>query len=146
MLLITHDLGIVAKMAQHVAVMYAGQIVEYAPTPQLFREPCHPYTRGLFASLPSRQRRGIDLVTLEGALPQATHWPPACRFEPRCPYHWEICMQMPPRMLAQTPGRTVRCHLYDPTIVERPGLDALQHRSQEIEQTVRQKPEAETRA
>jgi len=53
---------------------------------------------------------------------------------------------MPPRMLEQTPGRTVRCHLYDPTIVERPGLEALLHRSQEIEQTVRQKPEAETKA
>jgi oligopeptide/dipeptide ABC transporter ATP-binding protein len=145
MLLITHDLGIVAKMAQHVAVMYAGQIVEYASTSQLLHQPYHPYTRGLFASLPSRHRRGVDLVTLEGVLPQATQWPAACRFEPRCPYRWESCRQMPPRMLEPTPGRAVRCHLYDPTIVERPGLEALQRRGQDSAPTIRQTPEAETR-
>src|SRR5205085_3989638 len=70
-LLITHDLGIVAEMADEVAVMYAGQIVERAPTRALFREPQHPYTRGLFASLPARVRRGQDLATLEGTVPEA---------------------------------------------------------------------------
>jgi oligopeptide/dipeptide ABC transporter ATP-binding protein len=142
-LLITHDLGIVAKMAQHVAMMYAGQSVEYAPTPQLFHQPDHPYTRGLFASLPSRHRRGVDLVTLEGVIPQATHWPPACRFEPRCPSRWETCSTMTPRMLEQTPDRAVRCHLYDATIVDRPGLDALQHRGKDRGKTVGQMPERE---
>jgi oligopeptide/dipeptide ABC transporter ATP-binding protein len=146
MLLITHDLGIVAKMAQHVAVMYAGQIVEYAPTQQLFRQPCHPYTRGLFASLPSRYRRGVDLATLEGVVPQATHWPPACRFEPRCPYHWGTCMQMPPRMLETAPGHAVRCHLYDPNIADRPALDTLRHRGRDSVKAVGQTPEAEANA
>jgi oligopeptide/dipeptide ABC transporter ATP-binding protein len=144
--LITHDLGIVAKMARHVAVMYAGQIVEYAPTPQLFHQPCHPYTRGLFASLPSRYRRGVDLATLEGVLPQATHWPLACRFEPRCPARWATCSTTTPRMLAQTPGRAVRCHLYDATIVDRPGLDALQHHSRDRDKPVGQMPEREANA
>jgi oligopeptide/dipeptide ABC transporter ATP-binding protein len=145
-LLITHDLGMVAKMARHVAVMYAGQIVEYAPTPQLFRQPCHPYTRGLFASLPSRYRRGVDLETLEGVVPQATNWPRACRFEPRCPYHWETCMQMPPRMLETAPGQTVRCHLYDPEVADRPSLDTLRHRGRDIVKAVGQTPEAEANA
>jgi len=142
-LLITHDLGIVAKMARHVAVMYAGQIVEYAPTLQLFQQPCHPYTRGLFASLPSRHRRGVDLATLEGVIPQATHWPPACRFEPRCPSRWGTCRTITPRMLEQTPGRTVRCHLYDPTIADRPGLDTSWHHGQDSGKTVGQRPQTE---
>jgi oligopeptide/dipeptide ABC transporter ATP-binding protein len=145
-LLITHDLGIVAQMARHVAVMYAGQIVEYAPTPQLLHQPCHPYTRGLFASLPSRYRRGADLATLEGVLPQATHWPLACRFEPRCPLRWATCSERAPRMLEQTPGRAVRCHLYDPTIVDRPGQEALQHQGQGRGKTVGQMPEREANA
>jgi oligopeptide/dipeptide ABC transporter ATP-binding protein len=145
-LLITHDLGIVAKMARHVAVMYAGQIIEYAPTPQLFRQPCHPYTRGLFASLPSRYRRGVDLETLEGVVPQATNWPRACRFEPRCPYHWETCMQMPPRMRETAPSHTARCHLYDPTVADRPGLEILRQRGRDSIKAIGQTPEAEANA
>src|SRR5579871_4489472 len=77
-LLITHDLGIVARMASHVCVMYAGQVVETASTEDLFRDPRHPYTRGLFASLPNRAQRGKDLHTLEGTVPQATNWPVGC--------------------------------------------------------------------
>jgi len=142
-LLITHDLGIVAKMARHVAVMYAGQIVEYAPTQQLFHAPGHPYTRGLFASLPSRHRRGVDLTTLEGVIPQATHWPPACRFEPRCPSRWGTCSTMTPRMLERAPGQAARCHLYDPTIADRPGLDAMQRHGKDIGKTIVPIPETE---
>ncbi len=115
-LLITHDLGIVAKVADSVAVMYAGQVVEDAPTKDLFREPRHPYTQGLFASLPSRSRRGQDLRTLEGIVPAATNWPPACRFEPRCPYHWEACRTILPKFHPAGSDRPVRCHLYDPEI------------------------------
>jgi oligopeptide/dipeptide ABC transporter ATP-binding protein len=142
-LLITHDLGIVAKMAQHVAVMYAGQIVEYAPTQHLFHAPGHPYTRGLFASLPSRQRRGVDLVTLDGVVPQATHWPLACRFEPRCPSRWGTCSKITPRVLETAPGHSTRCHLYDPDITDRPSLDTMRRNSRDIVKTVGQIPEAE---
>ncbi len=119
-LLITHDLGIVAKVADHVAVMYAAQVVEDAPTRDLFRDPRHPYTRGLFASLPSRRRRGQDLSTLEGIVPAATNWPAACRFEPRCAYRWEACRTIPPKEHPSGTDRPVRCHLYDPEIQGRP--------------------------
>ncbi|HZO88964.1 MAG TPA: ABC transporter ATP-binding protein [Chthonomonadaceae bacterium] len=124
-LLITHDLGIVAKVANHVAVMYAGQIVESAPTRELFGNPQHPYTKGLFASLPSRAQRGRDLLSLQGTVPQATNWPPACRFEPRCPFRWQTCAQIAPRYLTTGPERAVRCHLYDPAIADRPNHDAV---------------------
>jgi len=123
-LLITHDLGIVARMANNVAVMYAGQIVENAPTQELFRDPKHPYTRGLFASLPTRARRGHDLETLEGIVPQPVNWPPACRFEPRCKYRWKTCEVVPPRYAAITTPQPVRCHLYDPEIADRPAQSA----------------------
>ena len=127
-LLITHDLGIVARMANNVAVMYAGQVVENAPTQELFRDPKHPYTRGLFASLPTRARRGHDLQTLEGVVPQPTHWPPACRFEPRCRYGWESCATIEPRYKAITTPDPVRCHLYDPAITDRPAKSAKEAR------------------
>jgi oligopeptide/dipeptide ABC transporter ATP-binding protein len=121
LLLITHDLGIVSEMADQVAVMYAGQIVETAPTPALFHEPRHPYTQGLFASLPARGRRGQDLTTLEGVVPEATAWPPACRFEPRCPHRWSTCATLAPKYLEDAAERrAVRCHLYDPSITDRP--------------------------
>jgi oligopeptide/dipeptide ABC transporter ATP-binding protein len=123
-LLITHDLGIVARMANHVAVMYAGQVVENAPAQELFRDPKHPYTRGLFASLPTRARRGHDLETLEGVVPQPTNWPPACRFEPRCRYAWSTCAAVAPRYGALSTWSPVRCHLYDPNIADRPAQSA----------------------
>ncbi len=127
-LLITHDLGIVARMANNVAVMYAGQVVENAPTQELFREPKHPYTRGLFASLPTRARRGHDLETLEGVVPQPTNWPEACRFEPRCECRWKTCATVPPRYAALTTPNPVRCHLYDPEIPDRPAVSAKEAR------------------
>jgi peptide/nickel transport system ATP-binding protein len=134
-LLITHDLGIVAKMANHVVVMYAGQVVESAPTSILFRDPQHPYTQGLFASLPSRGNRGRDLYTLEGTVPQATNWPPACRFEPRCLYHWGACAAKSPLAMATGPEHSVRCHIYDPNIEDRP-TEAITRRKQEASPVV----------
>jgi oligopeptide/dipeptide ABC transporter ATP-binding protein len=118
-LLITHDLGVVAEVADHVAVMYAGQIVESAPTQELFQRPLHPYTRGLFASLPVRTRRGQDLATLEGRVPDSTDWPVACRFEQRCASRWETCSRLAPKFQPTEAPHPARCHLYDPT-VERP--------------------------
>ncbi|MCL5102662.1 MAG: ABC transporter ATP-binding protein [Armatimonadetes bacterium] len=112
-LLITHDLGIVSEVSDKVAVMYAGQIVESGPTRTIFRNPRHPYTRGLLASRPSRSRRGQDLAMLEGRVPEAADWPPACRFEPRCPHRWTRCAQEAPRVIDFGDGVTVRCNLYD---------------------------------
>ncbi|MDQ3814075.1 MAG: ABC transporter ATP-binding protein [Armatimonadota bacterium] len=126
-LLITHDLGIVAEMANDVAVMYAGHFVEYATARDLFREPRHPYTQGLFASLPARARRGQDLAMLEGTVPEATGWPPACRFEPRCPYRWDTCARLAPKYRPADSEWPVRCHLYDPE-TDRPMIGTPQER------------------
>ena len=125
-LLITHDLGIVAEVADHVSVMYAGQVVEDAPTRDLFKNPLHPYTKGLFASLPARNRRGQDLATLEGTVPDAANWPPACRFAPRCPFRWESCETIKPKLRPPGADRPVRCHLYDPEIPGQPNLERAQ--------------------
>ena len=124
MLLITHDLGVVARVAHDVAVMYAGQIVESASAADLFADPQHPYTQGLFASLPTRARRGQDLTTLEGIVPQATKWPVACRFEPRCKYRFGSCATIPPKEHPAGTERPCRCHLYDPDIPDRPATRA----------------------
>jgi len=120
MLLITHDLGIVSEVADRVAVMYAGHFVEVAPTRHLFARPDHPYTQGLFASLPARNRRGRDLATLEGIVPDPADWPKACRFAPRCPFRWPTCETVAPKYQPAGADRPVRCHLYDPDIADRP--------------------------
>jgi peptide/nickel transport system ATP-binding protein len=113
-LLISHDLGIVAEMADHVAVMYAGEVVETAAAGDLYRDPKHPYTRGLFASLPSRQQRGQDLVTLEGVVPDPASWPTGCRFEPRCPERFEPCPRIHPLLAPVDGPQQARCLLYEP--------------------------------
>ncbi|HEX8464723.1 MAG TPA: ABC transporter ATP-binding protein [Abditibacterium sp.] len=115
-LLITHDLGTVAEVADQVAVMYAGQIVENSPVHEMFARPLHPYTQGLFASLPARSRRGHDLATLEGRVPESTAWPLACRFEGRCPHRFGSCSQIAPKFQPTEAPHPSRCHLYDPEI------------------------------
>jgi peptide/nickel transport system ATP-binding protein len=95
-LLITHDLGVVAELADDVVVMYAGQVIEQAPVEQLFDHPRHPYTQGLFASLPSIEGEKKRLVAIEGSVPGATRFPDGCRFRERCPHAAEICLQNPP--------------------------------------------------
>jgi len=90
-LLITHDLGIVAEMADFVAVMYAGQIVEFAPAEELFANPQHPYTLGLFQSRPSLGMRKKRLDVIPGVVPNPIHFPPGCRFHPRCSYAADVC-------------------------------------------------------
>ena len=90
-LLITHDLGIVAEMADFVAVVYAGQIVEFAPAPELFQNPQHPYTLGLFQSRPSLGMRKKRLDVIPGVVPNPISFPSGCRFHPRCSYAAEIC-------------------------------------------------------
>ena len=110
MLLITHDLGIVAGRADHVAVMYAGQIIETAPTGELFEHPSHPYTQGLFASVPRLTGPVGRLMPIAGTVPPPTAWPAGCRFRPRCPIKHPKSETMPP-MLRVGPEHEMRCWL-----------------------------------
>jgi oligopeptide/dipeptide ABC transporter ATP-binding protein len=112
MLLITHDLGVVAGRADRVAVMYAGQIVEEAPTDRLFSEPAHPYTRGLLASLPRLRGPKLPLVAIAGTVPVPGAWPTGCRFRPRCPQAMAACTSEPP-LVSLARGRSSRCWLAD---------------------------------
>jgi peptide/nickel transport system ATP-binding protein/oligopeptide transport system ATP-binding protein len=90
-LLITHDLGVVAEVCDRVVVMYAGQVVERGTVDEIFREPRHPYTRGLLRSLPSLEERGRKLEPIRGTVPPPTDWPEGCRFQTRCPLAEERC-------------------------------------------------------
>jgi oligopeptide/dipeptide ABC transporter ATP-binding protein len=109
-LLITHDLGIVAGRADRVAVMYAGQIVEEAPTDRLFARPSHPYTQGLFASVPRITGPVERLSPIGGSVPPPGAWPSGCRFRPRCPKAFDKSETMPP-LLPLGPGHRMRCWL-----------------------------------
>jgi oligopeptide/dipeptide ABC transporter ATP-binding protein len=109
-LLITHDLGIVAGRADRVAVMYAGQIVEEAPTASLFANPSHPYTQGLFASVPRIRGPLGRLTPIGGSVPPPTAWPDGCRFRPRCPKAFDKSELMP-SLLPVRPDHRMRCWL-----------------------------------
>jgi len=109
-LLITHNLGIVAGMADRVAVMYAGKIVEYSPTEDLFENPKHPYTMLLFKAVPKlTDPKGRRLDTIGGQVPNPTKWPSGCRFHPRCPYAVEKCRELTPALKEKRPGHTAAC-------------------------------------
>jgi oligopeptide/dipeptide ABC transporter ATP-binding protein len=112
-MLITHDLGVVAGTADRVAVMYAGQVVESATTPELFARPAHPYTEGLMASIPRLDAPRARLHTIPGQVPAATHWPGGCRFHPRCPHAWERCRHEEPPLLEVGAGHGARCWLVE---------------------------------
>jgi oligopeptide/dipeptide ABC transporter ATP-binding protein len=107
-LLITHDLGVVAELAHRVAVMYAGQVVESAGVAALFRRPLHPYTRALLAAVPRLTGGGKRLATIDGTVPDPTRYPPGCRFAPRCPHAVEACRQTQ-ELRELEPGYWVRC-------------------------------------
>ena len=109
-LLITHDLGVVAEICDLVYVMYAGKIVETADVYELFHKPSHPYTRGLRGSLPSRND-GKRLQSIPGTVPMLSEMPEGCRFAPRCKYATDECRQMLPDMIEIRPGHQVRCRL-----------------------------------
>ena len=111
-LLITHDLGIVAGRADRVAVMYAGQIVEEASTPRLFANPSHPYTQGLFASVPRITGPLKRLNPIRGSVPAASAWPTGCRFRPRCPQAFDRSETEPP-LIPVEPEHRMRCWLAD---------------------------------
>ncbi len=115
-ILITHDLGVIAEMAQRVAVMYAGRIVEQAETTELFDRPLHPYTQGLIASIPVLGKVTERLDVIPGAVPNLVNLPPGCRFAPRCrtrvQYDLNICNEIDPELIDLLPGHKVRCWLY----------------------------------
>jgi peptide/nickel transport system ATP-binding protein len=111
-LLITHDLAVVAEVADRVCVMYAGVIVEQAPVKELFHQPLHPYTQGLLASVPRLDQPGKSLRTIAGSVPDLTHPPPGCRFHPRCPHAMPICREKRPPVTQEGPDHTVACYLY----------------------------------
>jgi oligopeptide/dipeptide ABC transporter ATP-binding protein len=108
MILITHNLGLVAKMCHRVAVLYCGRIVEEAPVKELFKDPKHPYTRGLLASLPKGEKGNVELYTIPGQLPNPLYHPPGCHFSPRCPHASDKCQEIPPMEWSSQDHR-VRC-------------------------------------
>ena len=109
-LLITHDLGVVARLAQRIGVMYAGELVEIAGREQFFTQPAHPYTQALFAALPDAGRRGAPLRTIAGQVPALSALPPGCRFAPRCPQAMPVCREENPAWREDACGAQVRCH------------------------------------
>jgi len=109
-ILITHDLGVVAETADRVAVMYAGRVVEYAPVRDLFASPQHPYTLGLLESIPKMNERKTRLSVVPGTVPPPTAFPPGCAFHPRCPFAAEICRSEIPVLEETEAGHQVRCH------------------------------------
>ena len=115
LLLITHDLGVVAETADRVAIMYAGRIVEHGPVRSIFRSPQHPYTRGLLASLPGGER-GQRLRVIEGSVPVLGAFPTGCAFHPRCPDRFEPCNGTPPGEYALGEGHGARCYLHDESL------------------------------
>ena len=113
LLLITHDLGVIAETADRVAVMYAGRIVETGPVRSIFRQPAHPYTRGLLASMPGGAP-GKRLRAIEGSVPLLGALPPGCAFNPRCPDRFEPCTSVPPPDYPAGAEQTAKCYLHDP--------------------------------
>ena len=110
MLLITHDLGVVAESCQKAAIMYAGQIVESGTVEDIFDRTAHPYTQGLFNSIPSLDKKLERLRPIRGQMPDPTRLPAGCKFAPRCPYADEQCVKEKPGMVELSPGHFCRCH------------------------------------
>jgi oligopeptide/dipeptide ABC transporter ATP-binding protein len=112
-LLITHDLGVVAEVAEDVLVMYASKVAELASARDLFKEPLHPYTRGLFAARPSARSGAQKLAVIPGAVPNPLHFPAGCKFHPRCPLAVERCREVEPRLRELRPRHRAACDVID---------------------------------
>ncbi len=110
LILITHDLGVVADVADKISVMYAGRIMEKAQVGDIYAAPAHPYTKGLLESIPRVDLKGQDLAAIKGLPPSLTRIPPGCEFNPRCPYVQPICLEKRPPLLEVVPGRSSACH------------------------------------
>ncbi|MEU4061553.1 ABC transporter ATP-binding protein [Streptomyces wedmorensis] len=123
LILITHDLGVVADVADKIAVMYAGRIVEQAPVHELYKRPAHPYTRGLLDSIPRLDQKGQELYAIKGLPPNLLKVPTGCAFNPRCPKADDLCRTEIPALVpvteqngADLPGRKSACHFWKETI------------------------------
>ncbi|HET8656872.1 MAG TPA: ABC transporter ATP-binding protein [Longimicrobiaceae bacterium] len=112
-ILITHDLGVVAETCDRVIVMYAGQVFEEGSVDEVFHDPQNPYTEGLLRSVPRLGHREERLAVIPGVVPSPTDWPHGCRFRARCPYGWELCEQKEPPVFDLGPGRRSKCWLAD---------------------------------
>jgi peptide/nickel transport system ATP-binding protein len=119
-MLITHDMGVIAETADRVAVMYAGRLVEVGPVREVIRQPRHPYTVGLMGSIPGIRRRVSRLVQIDGAMPRLDEIPSGCAFHPRCPRAVDRCRIEPPRLASVEPG-AVACLLFEPSGAARQG-------------------------
>ena len=117
-LLITHDLAVIAEVADRVCVMYAGQIVETAPVGALFRRPLHPYSQGLLSSIPRMDQPDKRLDSIPGSVPNLIYPPTGCRFHPRCPYAMPICKEARPPTTVEGEGHLVACYLYKGPVAE----------------------------
>ena len=113
LLLITHDLGVVAETADRIAIMYAGRIVEQGSVRDIFHRPAHPYTQGLLASIPGGTP-GAKLKAIEGTVPPLGQLPAGCAFAPRCPDRMDRCDTAPPDPVSTAPGHEARCYLHQP--------------------------------
>ena len=111
-LMITHDLGVIAETAHRVVVMYAGKVVERAGCMELFDEPLHPYTVGLFLSIPTVDEEQMELNPIQGMVPNPLEFPSGCKFHPRCPKVMDRCKTQEPPLMEVKSGRRVRCWLY----------------------------------
>jgi peptide/nickel transport system ATP-binding protein/oligopeptide transport system ATP-binding protein len=110
-LLITHNLGIIAQVSDRLAIMYAGKVVEYGKVDRILKAPAHPYTLGLLDSIPRVESVRSRLSTIKGMVPRPVEWPSGCRFHPRCKYATPVCKEEEPEMLEVAPGHRARCHL-----------------------------------
>ena len=123
-LLVTHDLGVVAETCDRVVVMYGGKVVEEADVVSLFALPLHPYTEGLLASIPKLDENHEKLYVIEGSVPNPLHLPAGCRFAPRCPYAIEQCRAQQPSLEEVAPGRHVACFLAAKRLAYREAYDS----------------------
>ena len=119
LLLITHDLAVVAETVETIAVMYGGRIVETGTVDQVLLKPEHPYTQGLLSSIPGVAKRGKALSVIKGVVPNPFRMPPGCKFQPRCPYAWDRCVQSEPELFEVSGGARSRCFLHSPEGLER---------------------------
>ncbi|MFX0071999.1 MAG: ABC transporter ATP-binding protein [Candidatus Hermodarchaeota archaeon] len=122
-LLITHDLGIIAELCDRIAVMYSGNIVEYATAVDLFKNPRHPYTKGLIGAIPSIEKRDRELETIRGMVPNLIYPPSGCRFHPRCDFRLEICDKIKPVLTEIGDKYFIACHLFDDKYKDSPKFD-----------------------
>ena len=132
LLLITHDLAVVAETVQTIAVMYAGRIVETGTVDEVLLNPQHPYTQGLLNSIPGVAKRGQALSVIKGVVPNPFRMPPGCKFQPRCPYAWDRCKECEPDLFAVPGGARSRCFLQAPE-----GLERLEAYRLSVQHTVR---------